>query len=93
MKLVITILMVATLSATVSAKPLSVSKDATIKSVLSAHKNVRVIVKTQSGMELVGEIGRVTDHVVHLKTLSGMEFFDAVVALDKIEAVLIRTKR
>lgn len=93
MKLLTTLFIAVMLAGPVGAKPLSVSKDATLKSILKAHKDVRVIVKTVSGTEFVGAVGSVNEHVVHLKTLSGMEFFDAVVALDKIEAVLIRTKR
>jgi len=37
-------------------------------------------------------IGFVVTYIAHLGALAGREFFDAVVALDSVEAVIVRTK-
>jgi hypothetical protein len=76
----------------VVAEPLSVSGDDTIKSILTAHKGKRVTVMLKSGVELTGKVGEVNGEVVHLMELSGKEFYDGVAAINKIEAVVIRTK-
>ena len=47
---------------------------------------------TRSGAELTGTITKVGEHVVHLSELAGREFFDAVVSLDQLPAVVIRTR-
>ncbi len=74
------------------AEPLSLKAKDDIESVLSAHNGKRVTVKLNSGDELTGTIGAVNDDLVHLRELSGKEFFDAVVDTDDISAIIIRTK-
>jgi len=39
-----------------------------------------------------GLVREVTPRFVHLGALSGRDFFDAVVALESVEAVIVRTK-
>ncbi|MBI4204087.1 MAG: hypothetical protein HY527_03600 [Betaproteobacteria bacterium] len=63
----------------------------TIESVLTGQKG-RVTLRLRSGQELTGTVRAVTGKLVHLGTLSAREFFDAVVPLEAIEAVIIRTK-
>lgn len=75
------------------ADSVSISKEDTIGTVLSAHMNKRVTVQTISGKELTGTVKAVNEKVVHLAELSGKEFFDAVVKIKKIEAVIVRTKQ
>jgi hypothetical protein len=70
---------------------LTVGKDDTIRSVLSAQVGKRVTLKLDSE-ELTGVVRSVGDHAVHLGDLTGREFFDAVVDLDEVSAVLIRVK-
>jgi len=92
-KILLSLLLLLPLTTTMLiAAPLKVSTKDTIESVLKAHKKVRVIIKMKSGKELTGEIGLVNANIVHIKTLAGMEFFDAVVLISNIEAVVIRTK-
>ncbi len=78
---------------TLNAEPLDLSNDATMKSVLIAQQDKRITLNLTSGKELSGTVGLVTDSVVHIKQLSGKEFFDAVIAIKKIEAVQIRTRK
>ena len=64
----------------------------TVQSVLAAGKGQRATVRLRSGQELTGVVREVNARVVHLGALSGREFFDAVVPLEAVDAVLIRTK-
>ena len=73
------------------AAEINLGKTDTIESVLRAQKG-RVTVRTRSGLELTGTVRSVDSRLVHLGALQGKEFFDAVVAVDSIEAVLVRTK-
>ncbi len=66
---------------------------ATMSEVLSKQfvgKDVYLLLT--SGRELRGKLQKVGNNVVHLSTLAGMEFFDAVVELKEIEGFKFRTK-
>jgi hypothetical protein len=63
-----------------------------IKEVLTAHIGKRVAVKTDSGESLEGSVSTVGDQLVRLERLTGKDFFDAVVRIDKISSVTIRVK-
>ena len=63
----------------------------TIESVLRAQKG-RVTVRLRSGQELTGTVRSVDARLLHLGSLTGREFFDAVVPMEAIEAVIVRTK-
>jgi hypothetical protein len=80
------------MSNTAIAEPLSINEKDDIESILKAHNGKRVTVKLNSGDELTGTVGAVNDDLVHLRELSGKEFFDAVVDTDEVSAVIIRTK-
>jgi hypothetical protein len=64
----------------------------TVQSVLAANKGARATMRLRSGQELTGVVRDVNARVAHLGALSGREFFDAVVPLEAVDAVLIRTK-
>jgi len=64
----------------------------TVQTVLAAQKGARATVRLRSGQELTGVVREVNARVVHLGTLTGREFFDAVVPLEAVDAVLVRTK-
>jgi len=88
-----TILLAATLAAhSAFAQELKISPAATVETLLAAQKGKRVTVRTRSSQELTGVVRDVTPRLVHLGALSGRDFFDAVVALDAVEAVIVRTK-
>ena len=80
-------------SAASRADAVQVSGDDTIQSVLTSHVGKRVAIRTKSGQELTGTVTAVTGNLTHLSELAGKEYFDAVVATDKIESVTIRTKQ
>lgn len=62
----------------------------TVKSMLERQVGKRVGVVLTTGQELSGVVSSVGDKVVHLSELSGREFFDAVVSLEHIRAVVVR---
>jgi len=74
------------------AQDVSISAGDTIQSVLAAQKGKRVTVRT-GGQEFTGLVREATSRLVVLGAVTGREFFDAVIPLDKVEAVLIRTKQ
>jgi len=74
------------------AAPLTVGASDNIQQVLETQKGKRVTVKLASGDELTGVVKSISSHAVHLGELSGKEFYDAVIATDRIAAVIIRTK-
>jgi hypothetical protein len=63
-----------------------------VKTVLDRQVGKRVGLVLTTGPELSGVVIAVGDHVVHLSELTGREFFDAVVSLDRISAVVIRAR-
>jgi hypothetical protein len=76
----------------VQAQELSVSPNDSLQSVLAARKGKPVTLRLSGGQELTGLLREATGKLVVLGGLSGREFFDAVIPLEKIEAVLVRTK-
>lgn len=87
------VVLVATLAwaAPVPAAELRVTPGDTLESLLKAQKG-RVTVRLRSGQELTGSVRSVDTRLLHLGALAGKEFFDAVVPLDAIEAIVVRTK-
>ena len=59
---------------------------------LAAQKGKRVTLRLSGGQELTGVLRETTGKLVVLGGVACREFFDAVIALEKVEAVLIRTK-
>ena len=74
-----------------SAQSLTVSSKDTIQTVVAAQKGKRLTLRLRSGQELTGSES--PDHLVVIGELSGREFFDAVVPIEMIEAVIVRTKQ
>jgi hypothetical protein len=74
------------------AQELGISSSDSIQSVLAARKGKSVTLRLGGGQELTGMVREVTGRLVVLGALSGREFFDAAVPLEKIEAILVRTK-
>lgn len=64
----------------------------TIKDVLLENAGKRVIVRMDTGENLDGTVSKVGDSLVHVSKLSGKDFYDAVIRLDKISAVLFKVR-
>jgi hypothetical protein len=79
------------LSAALLATPL-VAAAADIKATLEKHKGKRVSLRLPAGEELAGKVLAVEGGTVILTELAGREFFDAVVEIDDVSAVIYRAK-
>jgi len=86
------ILVVVTSAAMAEEAKLSVGKDDTIRSVLTTMVGKRVTLDLSAGQELTGTVRSVGEHVVHLGELQGKEYYDAIVDIDKVSAVVVRVK-
>ncbi len=75
------------------ADDLVVKQDETLKVVLSKYEGKTVTVHLASGQEMTGIVRETTDTLVHLGALAGKEYYDAVVQMTAIEAIIVRTKK
>ena len=64
----------------------------TIQSVLQRQLGQPVELRMKSGEKLGGKLEKLNEKVAHLTQLTGAEYFDAVVAVDNIAAVVVRAK-
>jgi hypothetical protein len=78
-------------AAPLHAQDLTVGGGDSIQQVLAAQKGKRVTVRV-GGQELTGTVRDATARLVVLGGITGREFFDAAIPLEKVEAVLVRTK-
>ena len=76
----------------VQAQELKISANDTVQSVLAARIGKAATVRLTGGQEITGTVREVSAKLVVLGALSGREFFDAAIPLEKIEAVLVRSK-
>jgi hypothetical protein len=74
------------------ADPVSIKSGDTIQKQADAQKGKKITVRLMSGEELTGTVKGTTAELIHLTELSGKEFFDAVIEVNKVTAILIRTK-
>ena len=63
----------------------------TTATVLKRQTGQRVELRLKSGEKLGGKVEAVGEKTVHLSAVTGQELFDAVVVLEDVSAVLIRT--
>src|SRR5262249_8386879 len=63
-----------------------------VKSVLDRLVGKRVSLVLTTGPELAGVVAVVGDKVVLLTDLTNREFFDGVISIDHIAAVIVRTR-
>jgi len=73
-------------------KKLVVNASDGIREVLTANIGKRVAVRTDAGEGLEGNIASVGLQVVHIEKLSGKDFYDAVVKIDRISSVTLRVR-
>lgn len=74
------------------AQSVPVSPTDTTQSVLAAQKGKRITIRLRSGMEISGVVRESTGNLVVIEALAGREYYDAIVALESIEAVLVRNR-
>jgi hypothetical protein len=93
MRCISVVLLGLTLAVPALGQEVVVSANDTTQTVITAQKGKRVTLRTRSGQELTGTVREVTGRLIVLGAVTGREFFDAVVPLEAVEAVLIRTKQ
>lgn len=62
------------------------------KEILKDQMGKRVSIKLDGGEEMEGTVTRVGDQLVHISKLSRRDFYDAVVRIDRISAVIIKVR-
>jgi uncharacterized protein YkvS len=72
--------------------PIDLKPDDTILSILRAQTGQVVELRLGSGEKVGGKVEKIGENLVHLSQLTGMEFFEAVVDLNAISAVIVRAK-
>jgi len=73
-------------------QPLPVQGNQPIRETLQKKTGARATVQLISGQELSGKIAEVGENAVHISELTGKEFYDAVIRLDHISAVVLRMR-
>jgi|GEM_PF-1618198 len=63
-----------------------------MKEILASYEGKRVAIRLDGGEELEGVVTTVGDQLVHFSKLSKRDFYDAVVRIEKINAVIIRAR-
>lgn len=63
-----------------------------IRETLIDNIGKRVSVRLEAGEELSGNVTRVGDQLVHISKLSGRDFYDAVIRIDRISAVIFKAR-
>ena len=61
-----------------------------IEATLAAHAGKTVTLKLDGGEELTGTLAATSPVTVKLTGLAGKEFYDAVVRIDRITAIVVR---
>jgi hypothetical protein len=79
-------------TAPVLAQEVVITANDTTQTIITAQKGKRVTLRLRSGQELTGTVREVTGRLIVLGAVTGREFFDAVVPLEAVEVVLVRTK-
>lgn len=64
----------------------------TIRNILTDAIGKRVSVRLDSRDELEGTVTTVGDHLVHISKLAQRDYFDAFVSIDRISAVIVKTR-
>jgi hypothetical protein len=71
---------------------LELDSPSAMKTNLERTVGQRVKLRLMTGQELEGVVTKVGATAVHLASLSGMDFYDAVVRLDHVSAVIMRMR-
>ena len=58
--------------------------------ILERNIGMTVELVLDSGYTISGKLSRVTYDIVHITRITGKEFFDAMIVLDRVSAVIIR---
>ena len=93
MRYILTLILGLTFATSSIAQELNISANDDTYSVISAQKGKSITLHLRGGKELTGTVRETTSKLIVLGAISGREFFDAVIPLEAVDAVLIRTKQ
>ena len=65
---------------------------AVMSEILAEHVGKKVALRLEAGDEIEGTVVQVGKSLVHVSKLSGKEFYDAVISIDKISAVRMKVR-
>ena len=71
---------------------LNVKVEDPIRAALESFRGKMVTLKLADGQDLTGKVEDLGDEAVQLSELVGKEYFDAVVIIDSVSAVIVRTR-
>lgn len=77
-------------TASLAADKVAFTENDTPSTIIAAQAGKQVDLRLKSGEKISGKVKTVGTKAVHLTALSGQEFYDAVVLLDDVSAVVIR---
>ncbi len=60
--------------------------------VLKRHEGKTVYIMLENGVEISGEVSKLGAYTVHISTLTGMDYYDAVIDLNEIVGVKYRAR-
>lgn len=72
---------------------LEVKADDNMRAILSKQVGQSVDLRLKSGEKLSGKLASAGVHLLHVSQLDGAEYYDAVVNIDDVSAIVIRTKK
>ena len=90
MKSILTLLTAMSLLTSTLTAGLDYQPNDTVQTVLQRQAGQSVELRLKSGETLKGKVAQVGDKTLHLKELVGQEFFEAMVNIDDISAVIVR---
>lgn len=65
---------------------------AVMSEILAENVGKKVALRLEAGDEIEGTVVQVGKSLVHVSKLSGKDFYDAVISIDKISAVRVRVR-
>lgn len=71
---------------------LNIDENASMKEILTNLKKQRVTIVLSSGQKIDGVVSRVGDTMAYITLLSSMSYHDAIIRLDKIDAIVLRMR-
>ena len=63
-----------------------------MRDVLAERTGKRTILRMQSGEDIEGTVVLVGNGLIHISKLVGKDFYDAVVNIDRISAVIVKAR-
>ena len=72
---------------------LELKDDDSVKQILARQVGQVVELRLGSGDKIGGKVEKVGANLVHLSQLTGMEFFEAVVDIESVSAVVVRAPK